>query len=591
MSNCPALRMAVLLSIPLLLLGDSLRLKRVAELPYGAEYGRLLCGDTDHDSLSEMIFAWSFPAPHWAVWEYEPVSQYHVVYADTWANPPWPPGIDTGSFYPWDIGDIDRDGLRDLLGYHVYCDSYHYRFVLGVMESPDPHSYPARLVWWTNLAPYATADYVPCYLSGDLDGDDREDMYCNDCYEGILYIFENSGNNQNRVAWLDSSPRGGPTVAFGDFDLDSSKEWVSAGLSAAGLVWLYENRGNDSFALSWTDTVMAPNGIDAFSGDDVDQDGKPEFFISFAWYGGTIAHFRLFAWETVGDNAYERCEVDTVTRDVGSGWWALSRCGDIDADGVEEICWSLGNAVYVYDGVADNHYELVWMRTDLPRGWNKADICVYDENANGYQELVVSGSGYTWLFELEALQVLNPNGGQSLVPGETCQIHWRVYTPPRCDSVSLFLKTDTTIYPGERFWRLDTIVTGLASTDSVYPWVVPSRPSSMARVVAIAYGPGWQYDESDSSFRIVGIEEVRPAPVRDWALSVSPNPARGRAIVSYDVPRRSAVSLGLYDASGRLIRELASGEKLPGTYEVTKTIEPDLSPEFTSSGLSQPPGG
>ena len=65
-----------------------------------------------------------------------------------------------------------------------------------------------------------------------------------------------------------------------------------------------------------------------------------------------------------------------------------------------------------------------------------------------------------------------------------------------------------------------------------------------------------------------------------WALSVSPNPARGAFSVRYDVPglgslgTRSGLSdnpvmsLGIYDVDGRLIRSLSEGDVAPGRYEV-----------------------
>jgi hypothetical protein len=134
--------------------------------------------------------------------------------------------------------------------------------------------------------------------------------------------------------------------------------------------------------------------------------------------------------------------------------------------------------------------------------------------------------------------------------------------------VSLFLKTDTTVYPGERFWRLDTIATGFAPSESSYSWVVPDTQLAWAKVLAIAYGPGWQFDESDSSFAIVpsGLSAQPPVSVRDWALSVSPNPAAGRATVRWDIPRRASVRVCLYGPDGRIAKGLMSREDGPGRY-------------------------
>lgn len=568
---------AVLL-VPLLLLGDPLRLRRVAELPDGALRGGLLCGDTDHDGQPEVIFGSSGARWQWEVWEHQFLDRYVLAYADTGVCP-FPPGIETGNFTPWDIGDIDGDSLTDLFGYHIFCELWpSYWFVLGMQESPDLHSYPSSLAWSWDFCPRTTADYPPCYFAGDLDGDNRQDIYCPGSYQGIIYILENAGNNQYRLAWADSTPYGGWTVAFGDFDLDGHGEWVSGDVSSAGLVWLYESTGDDDYSRTWMDTVRIPNGNDAFSGNDVDQDGKPEFFIAFAWLRGP-AEFHLMAFEMVADNVYERHEVTSVTRNVGTCWHAFSTCGDVDADSVEEIVWTTATDVYVYEATGDNQYEMVWQWQNPNRSQLKLlHVKTHDLNRNGYNEVIASGvtsdtSGNyvmgTSIFELETAQLLSPNGGRNLLGGETCAVSWQVFTPPRCDSVSLFLRTDTT-------WRLDTIATGLAPADTPYLWVVPRGAPIVepCHVVVFAYGPGWQYDESDSAFKIItlGTAEASPRIPRNWSLAVFPNPARGRALVSYAVPRQASVRVGLYDAAGRLVYRVADAEYQPGEYSTSVSV-------------------
>jgi flagellar hook assembly protein FlgD len=44
----------------------------------------------------------------------------------------------------------------------------------------------------------------------------------------------------------------------------------------------------------------------------------------------------------------------------------------------------------------------------------------------------------------------------------------------------------------------------------------------------------------------------------------SPNPADARTTLQYTLPRAGIVRLGVYDASGRLVRELASGTREAG---------------------------
>jgi hypothetical protein len=89
------------------------------------------------------------------------------------------------------------------------------------------------------------------------------------------------------------------------------------------------------------------------------------------------------------------------------------------------------------------------------------------------------------------------------------------------------------------------------------------------RIIVIAYGPGWQFDISDSVIHFTGsgVAEETRAMRAQWSLSISPNPARGAFSVRYDVPHQVRVSVGFYDAAGRLVRSLSEGSVAPGIYE------------------------
>jgi hypothetical protein len=308
-----------------------------------------------------------------------------------------------------------------------------------------------------------------------------------------------------------------------------------------------------------------------WTGNDVDQSGRPEFFASFMQPAGMRDTLRLYMFEAVAEHQYVYQQIDTALIPVsGSG---RSVCADLDGDGVDEVAWACTDRIIILKATAPREFERVSLWADI----GSSLVCnVGDFNRNGYSELVVGGpvaGGGTkktvWL-EVEAVQVHCPDTVSELRPGDTCLVRWRVYTPPRCDSVSLFLKTDTVVPSGERFWRLDTIATGLAPTESSYTWVVPETTLAWAKILAIAYGPGWQFDESDSAFSItrVGIAAAGLLPPRDWTLAVSPNPVLGRAVVHCDVPVASDVSLSLFDATGRKVAVLASGRHAPGRYSV-----------------------
>jgi len=540
----------------------SLRFKRVALVPSGPyANGVVLCYDTDHDGEGELVFSyddWS-GYQYWNILEYRPYNRYEVVQSDT-APLEWTPGvISTGRFWPYDAGDVDRDGKTDLTGQLFYMDSLDtMRTVVCTMESPDSLSYPDSLTWFHALFPSSYA-LIPCAYA-DLDRDGKNEILTP---YGRTMLFENVGDNRESLVY-DSPPSTTGRYPVADFDLNGRTDYAC---NWAAKVRICECVGDNQYQqVCSLDVVLQANDI--FFGNDVDQNGRPEFFMVDEWLRGPGWKLYLYMFEATAEHEYAYWLVDSEQLGMGvDPAPKVSLCADLDGDGVEEIIWSCCTHGYILKATGPHQFrrEFLWLDTNGPSALCNA----YDMNGNGYNELFVGGCGKTSVLEVEPVRIMYPSYHREvLVAGDTCLIRWRIYTPPRCDSVSLFLKTDTTIYPGERFWRLDTIATGLAPTESSYSWVVPDTQLAWAKVLAIAYGPGWQYDESDSAFSILppGVAEQKQVLIRNWSLTVAPNPASDRATVSYDVPCKAAIRLALYDAAGQMVGQLASGDIEPGRY-------------------------
>jgi len=304
----------------------------------------------------------------------------------------------------------------------------------------------------------------------------------------------------------------------------------------------------------------------------------PEFYVAFE--NVPRGKIYLYMWEAnqAGSDVYHRTLVDSVGFS-GTDWGRISECGDIDADGIDECIWTTPDVIRMYKAAGRDTLQEVWTWYRDHGGFRSLVSAVYDMNNDGYNELIAAGNAKISVFEVDAVDLLSPNNGTYDV-GDTIQIRWITNSPPRCDSLSLFLRRDS-------LWNLSTIATGLPPEDTLYRWLVPAGVPETARVVVIAYGPGWQFDMSDSAITFIGggvAEGVRNVPLR-WSLSVSPNPARGAFTVRYDVPGlgakagtvpRSArtrgtapvFALGIYDADGRLVRSLSEGNIAPGRYEV-----------------------
>jgi hypothetical protein len=546
--------------------------RRVAQVAAGPDAGiGVVCCDSDHDSLPEFLFHAGTIQPsdplRIEAWEHHGWNRFSLVFADT-GEYPEPPGITTGNAIPFAAGDIDNDGLTDIVCVTNEPDSVNPRLVYDdviVIESPDSLSYPSRLSWCYRVANNFVIPF-PTYYAPDLDKDGRKEiMSATPDTVVATGIWENVGDDSNELVAHNTY---GYRFAFGDFDMDGKMNFISAWTSA----YVWECTGDDQYDMVCEDTVNQSNGVDVFMTNDIDGDSLPEFYA--AYENVPRGKMYLFMWEAdqAGIDTYHRTLVDSVAFS-GTDWGRGSECGDIDGDGIDECIWTTPDLIKVYKAIGDDQLQEVWHWDNDHGGFRSLVSTVHDINNDGYNELIAAGNAKISIFEIDGVDLLSPNGGSCSV-GDTVSIRWAVNTPPRCDSLSLFLRRDS-------LWNVSTIATGLPGTDTSFRWVVPSGVPETARVVVMAYGPGQQWDMSDSVITFIGggvEEDARRVPLR-WLLSVSPNPARGAFTIRYDVPLtlalsqreregvREAMSLGIYDAGGRLVRSLRDGEVSAGRYE------------------------
>jgi hypothetical protein len=540
----------------------TLLMRKVACIPFGPHgtyQGRVVCCDSDHDSLPELIFSTGNIQHSWdptriEVWEHEGWNRFKLVHADTGDTYLWhqyPTSIKFGNAAPVAAGDVDGDGLTDLLC--ITCHTLRDTLLLDVItvESPSTFSYPCSLTWhypyMRNQAPQVT----PAFYLPNIGGDGPKRILVTG-----TWIWKNMGNDSNELVWCNHERGFG---AFGDFAGNGRLEL------AGGVPVVWECIGDDKYVQVYIDTTDFPGrggGMDMFTTDDIDRNGRPEFCVTYFSYPQGRVWLRMYQDESDGNHQFTPTMVDSL-RFWGGSVYTQSTGGDIDGDGVDECFWTTPDSVRAYKAFGDNDLRKVWeLQLDSsPFDVNSWTTTIYDMNKDGYNEWMLAGNDSISIFEVDAVDLLSPNGGSCSV-GDTVPIRWVTNYPPRCDSLSLFLRRDS-------LWHLSTIATGLPGTDTLYRWVVPSGVPETARVVVIAYGPGWQFDISDSVITFIGggvVEGTRNVPLQ-WSLSVSPNPARGAFSVRYDVPRQSRVSVGVYDAGGRLVRSLSEGEVVPGRYE------------------------
>jgi len=559
-----------ILLIPLCL-SAQIRMKRIVFLNVGlfSELnGRVICGDANHNDKNELIFSTNINTSTgyrrcWQIWEYQPINNYELVFTDTgWlVNGQWPLGIETGNVVPFAIGYLDSDSCFDLIGPNKenFSSDSTPRPLTTVQEGPLPSSYPVNLVWYDRIGQYY---HTYTHYHVDLDQDGRKEIlfrWYNETYDQGTRIYENIGNNQYQLVFY-QPPVSWNTYAFGDFDQDGRMEFAFPG---GGKIYVRECIGDNQYPLvcSLPNPIVGGNTLtnpyDCWDGQDVDNDGKPEFFI--AYQNAMQSIYYLYMGEAITNNNYELTFIDQIQTYQDAR--RRSGCGDIDGDGIEEIIWSVGRWVLIYKATGNNQFQRVLTLPGHGGETPAAIITIYDMNKNGYNEIIYGGNGYTSIYEVEAVRLLRPNGGEVFQDSTQELIRWQKFYPPRCDSLSLFYSIDN----GRTY---QSIVNSLQSTDTSYLWTVPSVNSDSCKVKIIAYGPGWQYDESDGVFTIssTGVEEFSPLFALRYSLKVERriNPAT----TIFSIPYFQRVNLKLYDINGRLIKSLINETKEPGIYKI-----------------------
>jgi|GEM_PF-945024 len=136
---------------------------------------------------------------------------------------------------------------------------------------------------------------------------------------------------------------------YGDFDMDGKTDIVYG--ADNGDIFLIENMESNKYKINWTGNSGIYNSYINFKTEDINNNGKPEF-----WIGGqdfVNVYSKIVGFETNGDNAYEPiAEIilpGLVSLDGLSGFSA-----DVNLDGKDELCFRIGSAIFILNYTGSN---------------------------------------------------------------------------------------------------------------------------------------------------------------------------------------------------------------------------------------------
>ncbi|RMF92048.1 MAG: VCBS repeat-containing protein [Nitrospinota bacterium] len=360
----PAMLTKIPILIGFLLLGLpvwAFNLVRIATIPRGhINFYQLPVGDLNHNGWQELVFEQSLKPFSTNVWEHWGANSYQPVQ------------VSQEGCSPAAVGDPDQDGRSDLL-----CQ-WKGRALL--LESRTPTTLPHRVVW---EEPVGGFPGIRGYFV-DTDQDHQQEMWIVPNTPNMIEIWESWGDNTYEPVALLSHPLMNPTtLAFGDFDGDNQTEIVVG--TVEGLLFVWENSGNDAWELVWSHAfpLNQDAGIVA-AAHDLDGDGRAEFLV-----GGrrldTFEHV-VTIFEQTGDNTYA-----PVWQLQGDGSFVRTsvRVGDVDGDEQEEFAVAIPGAIQLYKATGDNSFSLIG---EVPCTDGHA-FQLADLNGNGVAELISNAPG------------------------------------------------------------------------------------------------------------------------------------------------------------------------------------------------------
>ncbi|MCF8242348.1 MAG: T9SS type A sorting domain-containing protein [Melioribacteraceae bacterium] len=512
-------------------------------------------GDADHDGNLEVYFPSSGANPVLRVWEFNDDLSYAEFDLPYYG-------------FPWDVGDIDDNGLIDLVvqgGDHGgICEGNGY---LRIYESPNAHSFPTVLKDEV-VMPGRKLSYHAKIVDTDKDGKKEVLLGANfvstDCGDSEMRIYE-----WEKIAlelkW--TSPniiRPTYTKTIADFDGDDNIEIATVESSGySETVYVYETNGDNLYNLvqSWS---MSPYRSETVPSTDVDG-GNPELVV-----GGSSIPYNHYVWTFYKESQHN----------IFSEWWttdfALSNyrfnprhtSGDYDADDLDEVL-VLDYPTFKILEYENSQMQVNWT-TDMYKPWAAYSA---DFRMDGYMNFVTINiaSNYQNALKIwEAAFVTLPPETPANFTGTTYDNHpklnWSLNNEPDIAGYEIYSK----LTGGSGVYELLTTVSASSSYFVDYGVTLGGPFSGVVyyKVRAKDNNPYYSNYTNEVGYRYSYLsKKTLLVGVLDYQLNSNfPNPFNPSTQISYSLADDADVTLRVYDVLGTQVAELVNELQAVGNH-------------------------
>lgn len=293
---------------------------------------------------------------------------------------------DTTSIFVQGIGDINGNGIKEV---HLRTtDTLNGKFY----KADSLGELPTKFDFVFYFQPIGQINDL---TFGDFDKDGKTDCIFIDWPTVYIAKYDSSLNNFVQSFYFQIQPndaQGG--FAVGDFDQNGKTEIVFG--TALKMVYVIEAKGENEYQVVWLGDAPTYNAYMITSTDDIDGNGKPEFWIGGQDHLTGISTF--WAYESDGQNNYIPVASIELRYLVSLNTNYL-QASDIDNDGKEELIINIGNYLLVikFTGQPDQHnYEIYYAKigelTEPTANFQPATV--YDLNDDGRKDILIPMDKY-----------------------------------------------------------------------------------------------------------------------------------------------------------------------------------------------------
>ncbi|HFE64604.1 MAG TPA: T9SS type A sorting domain-containing protein [Caldithrix sp.] len=312
----------------------------------------MIISDVDDDSLIELTGVWyddySIPFSIAAIYEQTPNGTFErrKLFQDDSLNITQP----FGDY----VTDLDNDSLPEIniTAFELYGT---FNGVVNI-EADSLYAIPDSL----NFMSDSLIGYSGSLRIDDLDRDGLKECIGFDITRQLFIAeFDTASKKFEKVFTYDAPQEHIYNFGIGDGDLDGKTDFICG--SAFGNVYVFENISDNQYALVWTDTLPFSNANLSAATNDIDQNGKPEFFIGSDGYYQQYAGTYLYWYESVADNTYERKKRILI---AGTGFYSENGLHphDMDGDGIKELIFdfALPNQMFILKWNPNAYFDMYY---------------------------------------------------------------------------------------------------------------------------------------------------------------------------------------------------------------------------------------